>query len=81
MGGRRVSGAILVAAAAGCVLYGMSYMNQWGSRFERLVGVDDQTGPLAIALGLLLAAAGLFLLLSRNRRQPEEGTPENRRSA
>ncbi|HZT29371.1 MAG TPA: DUF3185 family protein [Bryobacteraceae bacterium] len=65
MSGKTAGGLVLLVVGIGIALWGINVMNSFGQRLAREIGMQDNTGPLAIGVGAVLALIGLVLTVSK----------------
>jgi len=66
-----LTGAILLLGGGSLVVYGVDRMNSWSATVKNLVGMEDNTGQIAVVFGGILSVMGLYLLLARGFRREE----------
>ena len=62
MSGRTATGLLLLAVGVAAALWGINLMNSLGSQIARQIGMQDNTAPLAIGVGVVFGLIGLVLL-------------------
>jgi hypothetical protein len=67
MTGKTAGGLVLVVVGVILALWGVNLMNSLGAQIARGIGMQDNTGPVAIGGGAVLAIIGLALAVSGNR--------------
>jgi predicted RNA-binding Zn-ribbon protein involved in translation (DUF1610 family) len=66
MSGKTAGGLVLIVVGVILALWGINLVNSLGSQFARRIGVEDNTGSMAIGGGSILAIIGLALAVTRS---------------
>jgi hypothetical protein len=53
MSGKTAGGLVLVVIGVGVGLWGLNVMSSFGHRLARELGMQDNTGPIAIGVGVV----------------------------
>jgi ribosomal protein L7/L12 len=70
MSGKRAAGCVLIVIGVVAALWGINLMNSLGSQIAGAIGMHDNTGPLAIGGGAVLALIGLVLAVQKETMPP-----------
>ena len=65
MSTRTAMGLVLIAVGLAAALWGINLMNSLGAQLAGAIGVQDNTGPLAIGIGVVCALIGLVLAATK----------------
>ena len=65
MSGKTAGGLVLIVVGVGVALWGINLMNSFGQQLAREIGMQDNTGPIAIGGGVVLGLIGLVLAVSK----------------
>jgi len=65
MSTRTAMGLVLIAVGLAAALWGINLMNSLGAQLAGAIGVQDNTGPLAIGIGVVFALIGLVLAATK----------------
>jgi len=66
MTGKTAAGLILIVVGMGVAAWGYNLMNSLGAQIAGAIGLQDNTGPIAIGVGIVFALIGLALAMSPN---------------
>jgi amino acid permease len=66
MTGKTAAGLVLIVVGVVLALWGVNYMNSFGSQLGRAIGMQDNTGPVAIGAGIVFGIIGLVLVVSKS---------------
>jgi hypothetical protein len=74
MSGKTAGGLVLIVVGVILALWGINLMNSLGSQITRGLGMQDNTGPVAIGGGVVLALIGLALAASTSRSTSQQAS-------
>lgn len=61
MGGRTAGGLVLIAIGVAAALWGINFMNSFSVQLGNSIGMRNNTGEVALGLGVVLGIIGLAL--------------------
>lgn len=75
MSGRTASGLVLIVVGVAVAFWGINLMNSFGAQLGRQLGMQDNTGPIAIGAGVVLGLIGLVLAASKGSTSSQPTYP------
>jgi hypothetical protein len=70
MSSKTAGGLVLIVVGAATALWGVNYLSSLASRFGRAVGLQDNTGYVALGVGGLFCLIGFIVAISPSNSGP-----------
>ena len=74
MSGKTAGGLVLIVVGVAAAIWGVNYMNSFGSQLASELGARDNTGPLAVGAGVVIALIGLVLAVSKSKQRVSQAS-------